>query len=332
MRFVYSRSRNTPTSGPASSILPRVEASITPDASPHREAFALDRVVHRLAREREVPRAPPLPDVLEHGAALDVPLVHRRRADRIEQRRSSVDAGEHGVGHGRVRRPAVRRTLRAGARAPRLVHDRGGQHAARAPLVDRRADVGRALHVLGRAQIVPDGLEHVGDGRVALQVDEVLPEVVGRRVPVRHARREPRPMRPPRSRATVGRRRPARSRLVRRPSAARRRCDRQSWVAGFQPPETSRRSASRVSSSPSEPATLTVCTLPSPSAADTALPVRTSRPAARAASVAGPPAPGSTIAATSSPARVSAIADSCPAWFVLKTTARSPASTPKRSA
>jgi hypothetical protein len=42
--------------------------------------------------------------------------------------------------------------------------------------------------VFGAVQVVADGLEHVGDGRVALEVDVVPGQVLGRREPERHAR------------------------------------------------------------------------------------------------------------------------------------------------
>ena len=63
--------------------------------------------------------------------------------------------------HRHERRPRVRRALRAQLPAERGVHDLGGQHAARASLVDRGADVGRALHVLDAAQAAVHRLQDV---------------------------------------------------------------------------------------------------------------------------------------------------------------------------
>ena len=64
--------------------------------------------------------------------------------------------------------------MRSGRPAEEPVHDLGGEHAAGTPLVDRRADVGRALDVFGVGQAAGDGLSDVGDGLVALQLDVLL--------------------------------------------------------------------------------------------------------------------------------------------------------------
>jgi hypothetical protein len=50
-------------------------------------------------------------------------------------------------------------------------------------MVDGGADVGEPLHVLDAAQAGPERLGDVGDGLVALQVDEVLGQVLGGQVP-----------------------------------------------------------------------------------------------------------------------------------------------------
>jgi hypothetical protein len=81
MRFM-----NSAASGPTTSILPSVEASKMPTDGAHRPAFARHGGVHVLAAAREIARALPLADVLEHRALLLRPFVDRRLAHRIEQR------------------------------------------------------------------------------------------------------------------------------------------------------------------------------------------------------------------------------------------------------
>ncbi len=92
--LTYMRDRNVAASGPTTSILPSVEASNMPTARAHGAAFARHRRVHVFAGSREVARALPLADVLEHRA---VPLAPTRaigvRAHRVEQV-AAVVAGE----------------------------------------------------------------------------------------------------------------------------------------------------------------------------------------------------------------------------------------------
>ena len=157
---------------------------------PDGQTLAFDRGVETFAVLREVPRAQPLPDVLEDGAALHVGRVDRGGSLRIQQRRAAVHPREHRERHRHVRRARAARSLRAQLPAERGVHDLGREHPARASLVDRRADVGRALHVLDAPQAPFHGIQDVLHGLVTLQVDEVRREVVGRCVPVRGARGE----------------------------------------------------------------------------------------------------------------------------------------------
>ncbi len=70
----------------------------------HRATLAGDRPVHVFAGPREVASPLPLSHVLEHGTLPARPLVHRRRAHRIEQV-AAVVAGECAERHGRVRHP-----------------------------------------------------------------------------------------------------------------------------------------------------------------------------------------------------------------------------------
>ena len=72
---------------------------------------------------REVPGTQPLADRLEDRARGDVPGVHRRRPDRVEEVASGVDARDRAEGDGRVRRPCVRGALRAGGPAEHRVHE-----------------------------------------------------------------------------------------------------------------------------------------------------------------------------------------------------------------
>ena len=189
-------------------------------ARAHRAALASDRRVHVLAVPREVARALPLADVLEDGAVRFVPVVDRRHADRVEQR-PAVDAGQRRERDRRVRRPGVRRALRAGCPAEQPVHDLGGQDAAGASLVDRGADVGRTLHVLGARQSARHGVRDVGDRLVALGLDVLLGIVAVVDHPDRERRRHVAGGRARRRAATRGRCRRARSTPWRRRRSAR---------------------------------------------------------------------------------------------------------------
>ena len=176
MRFVYMRSRNAAASGPAMSILPSVDASITP--TPVRTA------TH--SRSTAVFHRPPV-----RGSTTAASTGRRSRTPRRGRRARggssvtcrdrtapAVGSGGRGERHRRGWRPGVRRTLRPGAGAEGLVHDRGGQHARRAALVERGADVRRPLDVLDRAEVVLHRVQHVRDRLVALEVDEVAREIV----------------------------------------------------------------------------------------------------------------------------------------------------------
>ena len=107
---------------------------------------------------------------------------------------------------------------------------------------------------------------------------------------------------------------------------------RHSWTAGFQPPATRSRSASKEWVAPSGPGACRALTRGSPSVPVTDHPERTSMPRPLVSSVAGPPSPASIRARTSSPASASSNAARWPVWLVVNTTARVPGSTPNRSA
>ncbi len=111
-------------------------------------------------------------------------------ADRVEQV-SPVGTGDHRVGQGDRRGTGARRALRVGIGAEQLVHDRGREHPARPALVDRRPDVGRALHVLDRDESGIQRAVDVGHRLIALQVDEVLRVVFRGFEPVGFGRRKP---------------------------------------------------------------------------------------------------------------------------------------------
>ena len=73
-------------------------------AGADRQAFAGNGRMHVLARARKIPRALPQADILEHGAMLRRPFMHRRLAHRIEQL-ATRHASERPEGHRRVRHP-----------------------------------------------------------------------------------------------------------------------------------------------------------------------------------------------------------------------------------
>ena len=206
------RSRKMPASGPWTSILPRVLASMTATAGARRRALAQDRVVHRLVGvDREVARPLPLADVLEDGTGGDVPVLDRGDPDRVGQERAAVAAGD--LGEARPARAAAGRSARRRPRRPGRAGrgDRAGHDAAGAALLDARADRRVALDVLDRLQAGAERALEVGQRRVATRVEVVVPgrvAVLGRHDPGRRrSRRGPRCRRRrprPRSSATVG--------------------------------------------------------------------------------------------------------------------------------
>ena len=146
-----------------------------PDARADRAALARDGGVHVLAVSREVARALPLADVLEDGAARSTcHVVDRRHADRVEQVGPPSTPASAANGTGVYGGRAFVGPCAPGAQPSSRVHDLGGQDAAGAALVDRRADVRRALHVLGARSPPVDGRRDVGDGLIALGLDELL--------------------------------------------------------------------------------------------------------------------------------------------------------------
>ena len=158
------RSRNAGASGPTTSILPSVDASIDADARCAPRAHSrCDRALHRLAVAREEPRALPLADVLERGAVLDVPR-HGSASVRIGSNRAPrYGPASVANGTGTARRPRVRRSLRVRAtRRGAAFTISAVMTPARAALIDRGADVRGALHVLDGAQ---PRVDRVGDVR-----------------------------------------------------------------------------------------------------------------------------------------------------------------------
>ena len=171
------RSRKIPASGPWTSILPRVLASIDRDrrrASPRPRASTASSI-DSLGVDREVARPLPLADVLEDGAA-------RRRArpgsrsTRIGSARSGprsrpatwANADRH------ERRPEGRHADRADVLAEQPGGDRAGHDPADAALFDARADRRVALDVLDRLEAGAQRPAQVGDGAVATRVDVVV--------------------------------------------------------------------------------------------------------------------------------------------------------------
>ena len=154
-------------------------------------AFARTACSMLLARLREVPRALPLPDVLEHArrarrarGGSRVTRTGSSRSPRSRPARAAKDTGVYGGRNVVVPSSAIS--------APSASRDDAGrEHAGGLALVVRGADRGVALDVLDRAQPRADRAMNVGDGRVAVQIDEVPgPRVVlGWHEPQRAGRR-----------------------------------------------------------------------------------------------------------------------------------------------
>ncbi len=124
-----------------------------------------------LAGLRVVPGAFPLPDVLPHGPVGLVPLVHRGAPGRVEQL-SPVTPGEQRERDRRGGRPVRGHAEFADRPAERVGQRSEAGHARGAALVGAGADGGEPLDVLGRAHAAVDGPAQVGQGRVAVRVDE----------------------------------------------------------------------------------------------------------------------------------------------------------------
>ena len=77
------------------------------DTATRCRAFTQHRGVYVLAGARVMTRTFPLPDVLEHRALRDMPVVQRRRALRVEQR-ATVAPCQRRERDGRVGRPKCR--------------------------------------------------------------------------------------------------------------------------------------------------------------------------------------------------------------------------------
>jgi hypothetical protein len=92
------------------------------------------------------------------------------RPHRVAQA-AAVASGERGEGDLHERRARGGRGDGVEVDAGQLREQAEREHAGRAPLVVGGADGREALDVLGRAQAGGDRALHVGDGRVALEVD-----------------------------------------------------------------------------------------------------------------------------------------------------------------
>ena len=165
------RLRNSTASGPWTSILPSVEASIFATdsraaAHSRRTAASMSSPV---AREEAWPL--PLADVLEHGAGLDVRRLDRRHAHRVEEL-AAVAARQERERDRQVRRPEGRRPELAGMHLQQFCRDADRVHVRELALLGAGADRRVALDVLDGAKPGADRAAHVGDGRVALEIDE----------------------------------------------------------------------------------------------------------------------------------------------------------------
>ena len=152
----------------------RAEGRTVQDPHPGTDSGGLppDRVVHRLAVEGVVAGPQPLPHRLELGAVSDVPVVHRGDPDGLVEI-AAIAARQRGERHRRVRRSMGGRAQLAQRQPGELGDDPGRQHTRGLSLIMSGADRGVALDVLHRAHPGSDRAGDVGDGRIALQVDEV---------------------------------------------------------------------------------------------------------------------------------------------------------------
>ncbi len=98
------------------------------DTATGRGTFAQHRGVHVFTGMGVVTRPLPLPDVLEHGALRDMPVVQRRGADGIEQC-ATVTPGQRGERNGRIGRPERGGAQRFDGQAEQFGGDAGGDHA-----------------------------------------------------------------------------------------------------------------------------------------------------------------------------------------------------------
>ena len=143
------------------------------DVLAHRQAFAIDRGVHRLARPWKVERALPLTDVLEHrpqGLRLS---VHGRAPDRIEQIPARMP-GEGPERHRRIGRAERRQADFRDRPVERAGRDGEPVHVRRLALVGRHAGRGVALDMLDRSHALAHGEPDVLGRHIVLEVDEGL--------------------------------------------------------------------------------------------------------------------------------------------------------------
>ena len=131
--------------------------------------------------QRVVARTLPHADVLEHRAAIDVPVVHRGHPLRVEHV-AAVAPGERGERHRRVGRPECGDAEVLHRRAEQFGRDARGDDAGRLALIVGGADRRVALDVLHRAHACAHRADQVGHCRVALHVDELA----GRGIRVGH--------------------------------------------------------------------------------------------------------------------------------------------------
>ena len=113
-------------------------------------ALAQYRGLHVLAGQWVVAGPLPLADVLEHGAAADVPVVQGGDPFGVEHR-AAVAAGQCGEGHRSVGRPERRGAQRLDRHAQQFGGDARGDDAGGLALVVSGADSGVPLDVLDRA-------------------------------------------------------------------------------------------------------------------------------------------------------------------------------------
>ena len=129
--------------------------------------------MHVLAGMREIARALPVADVLEHRALGRCPLVARRAPDRVEQL-AAVRAGQGAEGDRRVGHAEGGGADRLD-RDPALVgDDRQRVDVAGLALVGAHAGGGVALDVLDRLEALAHGQAQILGGDVVLEVDESL--------------------------------------------------------------------------------------------------------------------------------------------------------------
>ena len=143
------------------------------DAAARGQAFAAHGGVHVLAALREIPRAQPLSDGLELGAARDVAGVHGRIAARLEGI-ALVCAGERAERDRRVGRAIGRGADLGDGLAERIGGDGKAVDVRELALIGAEAQRRIALDVLDRAIVLAHGEMNVGGRDVVLKIDEGL--------------------------------------------------------------------------------------------------------------------------------------------------------------